>query len=290
MKSKKTLGILIGFFLLCGLANADIIFTDSGGSSYSSAGWKLAEGTVTNAKDPLGSATVYHMIKAPNQKRGEMCFYGGEGKGYLNYEKDYWFKYSFLLPSSWTLPPAGPDGQWCTIGQWHVYPDICDVSGCSSSSCQWSKVNGEPWTNFLKQGTGGQYYFRMPVTYQTATCDTSRPWFNGAYGESALFSKGSWHTLIFNVRFSYSGTGYNKAWLDGKQFMNSTGANNAFNDDHPPYFCLGIYCGANGAQTEVYIKDITVGLNSSYAEISGQKPGTLGKLLPPEINVVYGEN
>lgn len=289
MKLKTILGIIISLFLLCNFAMAEIIFTDDGSENYTSKGWEWMGGTISNATDPHGSNTVYHMVKPPDVKRAEFVFYGGSGDGYLNYETDFWFKYDFFLPSDWTLPPSGPDGQWCTIGQWHVYPDICDNADCYDSSCQWDKSNGEPFITYLNQSSDGQFYFKMGTTYQLDACDTSRPWNNGPTAESPKFSKGSWHTLIFNVRFSYRGTGYNKAWLDGTQFMNATGVNNSFNDEHPPYFQLGIYPGANGAQSEVYLKNIVVARNSSFAEVNGAAAsgGTSeATLMPPILRVV----
>lgn len=247
-------------------AQAEIIYQDDAENAYDSH-WEHEEGPVTSSTDyaKKGSRS-YKFLQSAGYQRSELTL--SDSTMMLTRGDDLWFAWSMYFPAGWELPPAGPDGRWCAVGQWHFWPDDCDGPYCQDEGCGWALNGGQPFAFYINE-SGANLKIDETITYQTTSCYTSETWFNGVIDqESSAFTRGAWHNVVVNVKFSITGTGYNKVWLDGVQWMNETNINNDYNNTHPPYFKIGIYAGDMGEDTLVYIDEIRIGKNSTYEEMS----------------------
>lgn len=194
------------------------------------------------------------------------------------YDKTYWMGFSVFAPTSYNFPdPSNKldsgSSEWQLLWQFHGIQDSCDQLNLNP-----------PIAAFLKKEVSG-YIFSIKGDDRECI---ARPYVrNSSY--SASFSKGVWHDIVINFRFSYKDSGFFRVWIDGKQVANDSGIN-TYNQSKGPYFVLGPY-GNMKNETTIYYDEIRVGdNNSSFTEVSPKGvPLTVDFIEPPKLKIISGQ-
>lgn len=193
------------------------------------------------------------------------------------YDKTYWMGFSVFVPTSYNFPDPSykldnGNQEWQLLWQFHGVQDSCDQANLNP-----------PIGGFLKKEVSG-YIFS--IIGDDREC-IARPYVRHS-SYSASFSKGVWHDIVINLRFSYENSGFFKVWIDGTQVANDSGIN-TYNQSKGPYFVLGPY-GHMKNETTIYYDEIRVGdANSSFNEVSPKgEPLTVDFLVPPKLKVLSG--
>lgn len=200
------------------------------------------------------------------------------------FDQEYWLGFSIYVPSSYSWPSKYnklPDGQgeWQLFWQFHGIQDPCDTPGLNPN------IGG-----FLDTGDSTPGYV-VSIKGDNRECITKSYVRNTSQTTPAL-TKGAWHDIIMNVKFSYSSSGFYRLWLNGKQVVNDSGMN-CYKQTKGPYFIMGPY-GHMEKATTLYYDEIRVGdQNSSYAEVApkGSAMPSSGavSLDPPKLQVISGK-
>ncbi len=196
----------------------------------------------------LGSKAA-KMSVAPGQivnngNRSELALYN-----VAPYGDTVFFGWRFFIPLS-----DPDDFQWQILSQWYQLPDF---------------VHGETFDfNFPHPPVDFVY---VPGFVEI---------FTNVGGEKRQvqkpITKGAWHLMVFEIKFSDAEDGYLQAWLDGTAITPDNGTDNRLY--HPTlhnragcYWKLGLYRGLNNtgqapSANTVYLDNVAVG--RSYAEVS----------------------
>lgn len=167
-----------------------------------------------------------------------------------------WYGFSNYLPGDFVTDPLAEK-----IAQWHEVPD-------------WDL--GENWRSPpISFGIeNGRYY--VQVLWAAAAVNTN----NSKDGERKVdlgpVDKNKWNDWVFHIRFSYKSDGILEIWKNKVKVFSMSGPN-SFNDQHYPYFKIGIYkWGWNGwasyspeDKRVLYVDEVRIGnRNSNLNEVS----------------------
>lgn len=173
------------------------------------------------------------------------------------FETTYWYGWSIYFPSNW---PTFPSGNGAYHGQWHIAPDACDGVG---STAQPLFIEISP--------NSDSFRLAARSNYTTNACSLGYTW-TSDYNYSANLIEDSWNDIVIQVKFSYSGTGILKGWLNGTQFINLENISIGHNDVVGHYFKWGIYAGIDtddNTSATFYLDEFRIGdENSSYEEVA----------------------
>ena len=281
------------FFLGANYANSDLLFYDDCENK-----WLLQtdwlESNTTKGDNYAALSSDYARAGSRSYKLHVQPFdvnnYGATNSGLILrginspvqiknflYEKEYWMGFSVLIPGSYNWPDENyildsGGGEWQLLWQFHGVQDSCD------------QANLNP--NVAGLINKGSYSFSIKGDNRACI---SRPYVRSSAYAGAI-SKGVWHDIVINFRFSYNNSGFFKIWLDGKQVANDTGMN-CYAQSKGPYFVLGPYGHMRNGAT-IYYDEIRVGgANSSFSEVSpkgSSAPVTNNPLEPPTLEIVSG--
>ncbi|HYD66577.1 heparin lyase I family protein [Azospirillum sp.] len=171
----------------------------------------------------------------------------------------YWYGAKIYVPADWQKD-SDPE----VIMQWHDYPDAGEAwknPNLALKILPWSdgsnhlvvKVRADA-SEFTPSG-GGDSRYDSVKTYDLGDV-------------SSL--KGKWNDFVWKIKWGYTdSTGSIQLWKDGKLVLDLPNKANCFNDDHGPYWKLGVYkwgwAGSNdtGADSRTYYYDDIRIANSS---------------------------
>lgn len=138
---------------------------------------------------------------------------------------EYWYGFSIMLPEDYVA-----DNVWEIVAQWHGVPDF-DI--------------GEKYRNPIMAlfTTGGKWSW-------VSRWDAKRNTFEGGvrrYGgtreyDLGPYQRGVWTDWVVHVKWSWRSDGLLEVWKDGRKVISQSGPN-AFNDEHGPFFKMGLYKG-----------------------------------------------
>lgn len=266
---------LLVFVFFIGLGSGSILFYDPLDSTPDPANWKphIVGGSFDVSSDySLSGGNSWKYTLGYGQERSEHTLLSPNFY-ILDYEAEYWVGYALYFPT-------GTELQRCTMGQLHGRPDHprYDGSNCGTA-CDYyrnpllsigpSNVGDVLVTHKAQISRCGWDQATCSVEYDSARWRTvDYPW-----------KVGSWNYVVLNFKLSYSGTGFNKVYLNGDLVYDYSG-NIGYNDDVGPYWKMGQYCNLDSTQ-EVYYDEFRVGdSSSSYSEVV-PRAGTSGDVTAP---------
>jgi Polysaccharide lyase len=139
--------------------------------------------------------------------------------------KEYWYGFSILLPEDYH-----PDHIWEIVAQWHGVPDF-DA--------------GENWRNPIMalSTTDGRWSWVSRWDAKRNTFASGKRQYGGTRDyDLGPYRKGVWTDWVIHIKWSYGSDGLLKVWKDGATVIDVDGPN-AFNDEHGPFFKMGLYKG-----------------------------------------------
>lgn len=198
----------------------------------------------------------------------------------FTFDREFWMGFSIYIPSSYSWPLSSnrlSDGQseWQLLWQFHGVQDSCDTPALNP-------VARAHLNSVSKQG------YVVSITGDNGQCIT-KDYARSVRYDTPAFSKGTWHDVVLNFKFSYTSKGFFRVWLNGKQVVNDSGMN-CYNQSKSPYFIMGPY-GHMEKEISIYYDEIRVGdQNSSYAEVapkgSPQPSSGTVSLEPPSLEII----
>lgn len=167
-----------------------------------------------------------------------------------------WYGFSNFFPDDYISDPF-PE----VVAQWHEVPD-------------WDL--GETWRSppISLEIRNDHYYVK--VMWASAPVNTNRTKDGEIYYDLGAVDKNIWNDWVFHIKFSYTSTGILEVWKNKTNVVTRNGPN-SYNDQHWPYFKLGIYKwawskgGAGSPEDErvLYVDEVRVGdRNSSLEAVS----------------------
>ena len=173
-------------------------------------------------------------------------------------DAENWFGFSSYLPSDYAKDPMGEK-----IAQWHEVPD-------------WDL--GENWRSPpISLGITNDRY-TLTILWAAAPVNTN----DTKDGEKDIdlgpVDKGKWNDFVFHIKFSYKSDGILEIWKNKVKIYSLYGPN-SFNDEHYPYFKVGIYKWTwNGwasyspeSKRVLYVDEVRIGNSkSNLNEVSPQ--------------------
>jgi hypothetical protein len=171
-------------------------------------------------------------------------------------ESERWYGFSNFLPADFESDPLSE-----IIAQWHEVPD-------------WSL--GEEWRSppvslAIKED---RYYIK--ILWAAAEVNTNKTKDGETEFDLGPVDKNKWNDWVFHIKFSYKADGILEVWKNKKKVLEHFGPN-SFNDQHYPYFKIGIYkWGWKGwadhspeAKRVLYYDEVRIGNeNSNLQEVS----------------------
>jgi hypothetical protein len=163
-----------------------------------------------------------------------------------------WYGWSIYAPANY---PG--DGLYDIVSQFHDW---------HSTQPAWGKDNKAPTCFLFVNGI-----LQLDLKYQSAPQTVAHKSFN--LGPT---TKGAWHDIVVNVKWTHLSDGFMKVWVNGVQKLNYTGPTYMdYGAANGPYFKMGNYKGAYnwpGTSPRVfYMDEFRMGdANSSFAEVNPQ--------------------
>jgi len=139
--------------------------------------------------------------------------------------KEYWYGFSIFLPEDYQ-----PDAIWEIVAQWHAVPDF-DA--------------GEKWRNPIMalSTTKGRWSWVSRWDAKRNTFASGKRQYGGTQNyDLGRYRKGVWTDWVIHILWSYESNGLLRVWKDGEIVIDQKGPN-AFNDEHGPFFKMGLYKG-----------------------------------------------
>ena len=139
--------------------------------------------------------------------------------------QEYWYGFSIYLPEDYVS-----DRIWEIVAQWHGVPDF-DA--------------GENWRNpvMALSTTNGRWGW---VTRWDAKRNTfaggKRQYGGNRNHDLGAYERGVWTDWVIHVKWSFGDDGLLQVWKNGVSAIDARGPN-AFNDQHGPFFKMGLYKG-----------------------------------------------
>jgi hypothetical protein len=171
-------------------------------------------------------------------------------------QADNWYGFSNYLPSDFVKDPI-PEN----LAQWHEVPD-------------WSK--GEIWRSPPISFRIKDDHYYLIVLWSAKQVNN----YGSKDGEKDFdlgpVDKGQWNDWVFHINFSYGSDGVIEVWKNKQQLVSYNGPN-SYNDEHYPYFKVGIYkWGWNGwanyspeDKRVLFFDNVKIGnQNSSFDQVS----------------------
>jgi hypothetical protein len=194
-------------------------------------------------------------------------------KNNFQHNKEYWLGYSVFVPANQQQPygkATGGDGsEWLCFSQFHGMNEPCDqlrnpnVSLSLKQDASWRgyqfSLHGD--SRACTPSTG---YGRDIKVFSTSPASSRYP-----SPSSLQFTRGKWHDVVFNFKFSYDSSKgpFIKLWIDGVLAIDDQGIN-CYNDSIGPYWIMGPY-GHMNEGTVVYFDEIRVGdAGSNYSQVA----------------------
>jgi hypothetical protein len=265
--------IIIGYV---STAVGGILFYDDCEDTPNTSDWKLqttgdVSFSVSSEQAKAGSNSYKYVNNGGKSWRVEHAIIKRSVKKF-NYDTVYWIGYSFYLSNE-----SGYENG--SYGQFHGSPDL-PVNECDQYR------NGlffiSPDTK-----TGGIVIAQKAQLDRCAYDPKGLVYDREVYHKiSRAFTKGQWHDIVMQFRFSYvkGGGGFFKIWLDGTQILDDKDIN-CYNDALGPYWKMGVY-GTLAVPVTAYYDEFRVGdSNSSYDEVSPKGPKTIS-LNAPLLKIV----
>lgn len=166
-----------------------------------------------------------------------------------------WYGWSIYAPADY---PG--DGLYDIVSQFHDW---------HSSQPTWGKDNRAPTCFLFVNGI-----LQLDLKYPSAPQTVAHKSFN--LGPT---TKGAWHDIVVNVKWTHLSTGFMKVWVNGVLKLDYTGPTYMdYGAPNGPYFKMGNYKGAynwSGTSPRVfYMDEFRMGdAASSYAEVNPQPIG-----------------
>lgn len=162
-----------------------------------------------------------------------------------------WYGWSIYVPADY----AG-DGLYDIVSQFHDW---------HTGIPAWAE-DGKAPTNFNFTTSGN---LQLDLKYQSAPQTVAHKSFTlGAY------TRGAWHDIVVNVKWTYQSTGFMKVWLNGVLKVDYTGPTYMdYGAGNGPYFKMGDYKGVTNwpgtSPRYFYMDEFRMGdANSSYDEVN----------------------
>jgi len=153
-------------------------------------------------------------------------FVRAEIRQHSEQENERWYGFSNYLPVDFIA-----DGLAEIIAQWHEVPD-------------WDL--GETWRSppVSLSIKNDRYY--VQVLWAAARVNTNRSKDGEKIIDLGPVDRERWNDWVFHIRFSWKADGLIEIWKNKQRILTLQGPN-SFNDEHYPYFKIGIYkWGWNG--------------------------------------------
>ncbi len=187
-------------------------------------GWKVSGNAPTIASGPARAGK--RAMKTSLDRHHDRVAYRTEVSGpKAKIGKEYWYGFSILLPEDYR-----PDGIWEIVAQWHGVPDF-DA--------------GENWRNPIMalSTTKGKWGWVSRWDAKRNTFASGKRQYGGTqHYDLGPYSKGVWTDWVIHILWSYESNGLLQVWKDGDLVIDQKGPN-AFNDEHGPFFKMGLYKG-----------------------------------------------
>ena len=187
-------------------------------------GWKVSGNAPTVGRGPARAGK--QAMKTTLDRRQDKVAYRTEVSGpRAEIGKEYWYGFSILLPEDYR-----PDRIWEIVAQWHAVPDF-DA--------------GENWRNpvMALSTTNGHWSWVSRWDAKRNTFASGKRQYGGTRDfDLGPYRTGVWTDWVIHLKWSYGPDGFLKVWKDGQVVIDVAGPN-AFNDEHGPYFKMGLYKG-----------------------------------------------
>jgi len=155
---------------------------------------------------------------------GPTCYrseYSSSGhKNFLNFNEEYWFGFSTMLPKNWTYTDSNP------ALTYHFQLHGGDNNGRAPSFGL--RTNGTKW--------------QVNVYGEDRKSASDEPKYRYTQ-ELGDLNPGSWEDWVVHLILDYNqpGMGLAQMWKDGSLLVNQKGLATAYNDYVAPYIKLGVY-------------------------------------------------
>src|SRR5205823_2103657 len=126
----------------------------------------------------------------------------GISTSYCNQGQDEWWAHSVMFPQSYVIPPAGSVWNWGVVFDFHH-----------------TGPTGQPNFQIASLPTGLEFWVSGGPTVVNRPTD---PGFHRA--AIGPVTKNVWYDFMYHVKWSSGSDGFFKAWLNGQQLMNYSGA------------------------------------------------------------------
>ena len=121
---------------------------------------------------------------------------------YCNQGQDEWWAHSLMFPQNYVIPPAGSVWNWGVVFDFHH-----------------TGPTGQPNFQIASLPTGLEFWVSGGPTVVNRPTD---PGFHRA--AIGPVTKNVWYDFMYHVKWSSGSDGFFKAWLNGQQLMNYSGA------------------------------------------------------------------
>src|SRR5205814_3338501 len=126
----------------------------------------------------------------------------GISSTYCNQVQDEWWAHSLMFPQNYVIPPAGSVWNWGVVFDFHH-----------------TGPTGQPNFQIASLPTGLEFWVSGGPTVVNGPTD---PGFHRA--AIGPVTKNVWYDFMYHVKWSSGSDGFFKAWLNGQQLMNYSGA------------------------------------------------------------------
>lgn len=135
-------------------------------------------------------------------------------------ENERWYGFSNYLPADFVADPLAEK-----IAQWHEVPD-------------WDM--GESWRSPpISLGIKDDRYY-LQILWAAALVNSNKTKDGEKTIDLGPIDKGQWNDWVFHIKFSWKADGIVEIWKNKQPVLTLRGPN-SFNDQHYPYFKIGIY-------------------------------------------------
>ncbi|UCD52250.1 MAG: polysaccharide lyase [Phycisphaerales bacterium] len=187
-------------------------------------GWKISGNAPTVARG-LARAGKQAMKTSLDRHKDKVAYRTEVSGPRAEIGKEYWYGFSILLPEDYR-----PDRIWEIVAQWHGVPDF-DA--------------GENWRNpvMALSTTNGRWSWVSRWDAKRNTFASGKRQYGGTRDyDLGPYRTGVWTDWVIHIKWSYGSDGFLEVWRDGRAVIDAGGPN-AFNDEHGPFFKMGLYKG-----------------------------------------------
>lgn len=187
-------------------------------------GWKISGNAPTVQRGPARGGQ--QAMRTSLDRSKDKVSYRTEVSGpRADVGKEYWYGFSILLPEDYAA-----DRIWEIVAQWHGVPDF-DA--------------GENWRNpvMALSTTNGRWDWVSRWDAKRNTFESGKRQYGGTRNyDLGPYRKGVWTDWVVHIKWSYGADGFLRVWKNGETVIDASGPN-AFNDEHGPFFKMGLYKG-----------------------------------------------